>query len=153
MKMKSVILRNKSRSATRDHLSGSFAFPRVLESMEPSVSVEVEELESKNIPQLSKDSEVVAFAPVMPFKLIEPFQEEENAHERSQTSTWGVQAVGAHTSPYTGHGVVVSVLDTGIDASPRGFFRRAAYPKRFYGRGGGGSQWTRHTLCRDDLRP
>jgi subtilisin family serine protease len=54
----------------------------------------------------------------MPLKLIAPIAHTA-ASSTTQTvgATWGLEAIGALTSPYTGAGVKVAVLDTGIDAS------------------------------------
>jgi subtilisin family serine protease len=49
--------------------------------------------------------------PSIPFTLIKPLEEAESA---SQTA-WGIEAVGANTSPQDGSGVTIAILDTGID--------------------------------------
>jgi hypothetical protein len=35
--------------------------------------------------------------------------------------SWGIAAVEAHTSPWTGDGVAVAILDTGIDNQHQAF--------------------------------
>jgi len=50
----------------------------------------------------------------MPLKLIEPV-EDPQANPAAAGNTWGIEAVRAHTSPFTGAGIVVAVLDTGIN--------------------------------------
>jgi subtilisin family serine protease len=57
-------------------------------------------------------------APIMPMKLIEPFAADAAA---SVQEAWGLAAVGATTSAFTGQGVTVAVLDTGIDAAHPAF--------------------------------
>lgn len=63
---------------------------------------------------LLRDPEVKAIAGSMPLKLIDPFESQE-LNPSAVGNTWGVEAVKAHTSPFTGEGVVVAVLDTGIN--------------------------------------
>jgi subtilisin family serine protease len=52
-------------------------------------------------------------------------------------SSWGIAAVGADTSPFTGAGVVVAVLDTGIDASHPAFAGVNLVQQDFTGEGNG----------------
>ncbi|MER7115513.1 S8 family serine peptidase [Saccharomonospora azurea] len=40
-------------------------------------------------------------------------------HDQRYLCTWGLAAVGANTSPFTGRGIRVAVLDTGIDGTHR----------------------------------
>ena len=47
----------------------------------------------------------------------------------------GLVAVGAHTTPFTGQGVTVAVLDTGIDESHRSFTGKTIAKKNFTGEG------------------
>ena len=47
----------------------------------------------------------------------------------------GLPAVGAHTSPFTGQGVTVAVLDTGIDASHQAFAGKTMVTRNFIGDG------------------
>lgn len=70
------------------------------------------------ISALQNDPTVLAYAPALPMKLIEPL-----ASETAPPAdvTWGVEAVGAQKSPYTGAGAIVAVLDTGIDADHPAF--------------------------------
>ena len=51
--------------------------------------------------------------------------------------TWGVKAIGADTSPFTGRGIVVAVLDTGIDATHPAFNGVNLVQKDFTGEGDG----------------
>ena len=59
----------------------------------------------------------VAVAPLLPMKLVEPVAALDAGAPSGPGSAWGVEAVGAVESPFTGVGVTVAVLDTGIDAS------------------------------------
>jgi subtilisin family serine protease len=46
-------------------------------------------------------------------------------------ATWGVRAVGADVSPYTGKGIRIAVLDTGLDLSHPDFSGRAIETRSF----------------------
>lgn len=76
--------------------------------------LEEAQLTPREVADAQLDPEVQVIASPMPLKLIEPF----GAPEVTPTATgntWGIEAVRAHTSPFTGDGVVVAVLDTGIN--------------------------------------
>ena len=64
---------------------------------------------------LRRDPRVRAIAEPMPMKLIEPTATHDAAEPAAAEATWGVQAVRATDSPFTGNGITVAVLDTGID--------------------------------------
>jgi subtilisin family serine protease len=66
------------------------------------------------VADLQRDPEVQVIAAPMPLKLIEPVGSPE-VTPAATGNTWGIEAVRAHTSPFTGAGVVVAVLDTGIN--------------------------------------
>ncbi|WP_442509252.1 S8 family peptidase [Novipirellula sp. SH528] len=111
-----IVLRRKA-SFRRVRNAGPLgASPFEMESL-PSLAEPVLEQASmtpSEVADLQRDPEVIAVADPMPLKLIEPF----GAPEPTPTAvgnTWGIEAVGAHTSPFTGEGVVVAVLDTGIN--------------------------------------
>jgi subtilisin family serine protease len=82
--------------------------------------VEVDEMNPRRAADLSRKKEVRAIAPVMPMKLIRPLGGAEVAAAAGQVA-WGVKAVGADASPFDGSGVVVAVLDTGIDPTHPAF--------------------------------
>lgn len=79
-------------------------------------SVEVAQLNKREVRELRRDPSVLSYARSMPVRLIEPQRLGLGAAADEQTVTWGVKAVGADRSPYSGRGVRVAVLDTGIDA-------------------------------------
>jgi subtilisin family serine protease len=54
-------------------------------------------------------------------KLVEPLAQSPDFVAEAGPTTWGVAAVGAPHSPFTGAGVTVAVLDTGIDATHPAF--------------------------------
>ncbi|MES2180026.1 MAG: S8 family serine peptidase [Gemmatimonadota bacterium] len=84
--------------------------------------VEVGEFAPRAAAELARKPEIMGIAPVFPMKLIAPLRLATGAGELSAAQTaWGVEAVGAHTSPFTGNGIVVAVLDTGVDAAHRAF--------------------------------
>lgn len=137
MKVKQVILKSKSRLATRDPLAGTFSLARGLDLMAAVVKVDVEEIDTRDIPLLSRDSTVLAMAPVMPMKLIAPMKLEMDSVPKLGIETWGVRVVGADKSPFTGNGVVVAVLDTGIDSGHAAFSDVQIIEKDFTGEGNG----------------
>jgi subtilisin family serine protease len=82
----------------------------------------------------------------MPTTLIEPVSDDDAGMDAdpgadsSATSTWGVTAVGADLSQRTGAGVVVSVLDTGIDSTHAAFQGVEIVEMDFSGSGNGDKQ-------------
>jgi subtilisin family serine protease len=102
----------------------------------PEPVIEQEQLTKREVQVVSRDPSVLALAPVMPTTLIHPVEVEGEA----STSAWGVSAVGADLSPRTGAGVVVAVLDTGIDASHAAFSGVTLVQEDFSGSGNGDRQ-------------
>lgn len=92
-------------------------------SYSPAVSpkVEVSDLEPRLAANLSQKKFIMAVAPVIPMKLIAPVAIDTATVSDADEVTWGVRAVCADTSPFTGEGIVVAVLDTGIDMSHPAF--------------------------------
>jgi subtilisin family serine protease len=70
-------------------------------------------------------------------KLISPVTMAEAAAPVVNNVAWGIHAVGADTSPFDGAGVVVAVLDTGIDATHPAFAGVELVQKDFTGEGNG----------------
>lgn len=70
----------------------------------------------------------------IPTALIAP---KDNPANAAATETWGIKAVRAEASPFTGAGVKVAVLDTGIDAARRAFAGVALVQQDFTGEGEG----------------
>lgn len=98
--------------------------------------MEVEDIERSRIPAITRNRDVLAVAPVMPIKLIKPFDAPDPAPAAAGVA-WGVEAVGATLSPFTGDGIVVAVLDTGIDAGHAAFKGMTIVQEDFSGEGNG----------------
>lgn len=112
----------------------------------PEFSIEVNDLRKKDVAERSREAEVQAIAPVMPMKLVAPLAGGEGMPGAAAGMTWGVEAIGADTSPYTGEGIVAAVLDTGIDAAHPAFQGVELVQKDFTGEGDG--DWNGHgTHC------
>ena len=88
------------------------------------------------MPALMRDADVVAIAPVVPVKLIAPV-EAAAATPAGASTAWGITAVGADSSPFTGAGVVVCVLDTGIESTHPAFAGVEIVEKDFTTEGNG----------------
>ena len=82
------------------------------------------------------DPDFEASAPSMPLKLIVPLANAVSASPAASVA-WGITAVGADTSPFDGTGVVVAVLDTGIDPNHPAFAGVKLIQKDFTGDGNG----------------
>jgi subtilisin family serine protease len=88
--------------------------------------------------ELSRDPGVRAVAEVMPTRLITPMVDPPAGEESGVT--WGVNAVGATNSAYTGEEILVAVLDTGIDRAHRAFAGISLVENDFSGDGNGDTQ-------------
>lgn len=66
-----------------------------------------------------RDPEVADVITSIPFSLIQPV--DVPGVQPMSEKAWGIEAVGATTSPQTGRGVTVAVLDTGIDRTHPAF--------------------------------
>ncbi|WP_338276160.1 S8 family peptidase [Corallococcus caeni] len=100
----------------------------------PEPRVDVADLSPRDIRDLSRDPEVAAVAPVMPVQLMKPSGVDATT---AATSAWGIATVKADTSSCDGTGVVVAVLDTGIDASHPAFQGVELVQQDFSGSGDG----------------
>ncbi len=120
---KYIVLRSKGATVpTFDNL-GSRGGPAI----SPTTAAETIEIEAVDLTladrnDLRRDPQTRAIAPPMPMTLIEPVASS-NASEADSdaVATWGIQAVGATSSPFDGTGITVAVLDTGIDPTHSAF--------------------------------
>ncbi len=106
----------------------------------PAVDVTVDDLNPRDVAALSRAHGVLSVAPVVPMKLIAPVgpaSPVSDALPAAATTAWGVTAVGADTSPFSGDGIVVSILDTGIDAAHPAFAGVDLVQQDFTGEGNG----------------
>ncbi|BCT77336.1 hypothetical protein SCMU_31780 [Sinomonas cyclohexanicum] len=144
-----VVLRAPALHATRDPFDGPRArgLGPAVEAAEAAASATIE-IEDRATPQtvgaLHSDPTVLGYAPVMPVKLIEPFDAPDAA---AAPTAWGVAAVGADTSPFTGAGVTVAVLDTGIDADHPAFTGVQLVTQDFTGAGSAEDDHGHGTHC------
>jgi subtilisin family serine protease len=99
-----------ARRRTRGASSVDAAEPRAVPT------VEIGDLTPRAAADLTRKKDVVCLAPVFPMRLVAPIKRTPDAGAAMRETVWGVQAVGAQTSAFTGAGITVAVLDTGIDA-------------------------------------
>lgn len=106
-----IILRSK-RPVPRDPYTTPVGVP----SRAPEdLTLEVPELTHGELRDLRRDRSVVDFALPMPMRLIQPLKKSRARPRAAREVAWGVEAVGALGCHLTGDGIVVAVLDTGID--------------------------------------
>lgn len=105
-----IILRNTT-SMVQQKKSGIAARYFLAPNAIPKPKIEIERLSAHALTELQNDPQVRAIAPRFKTHLIKPVSQS----LPKDSTVWGIGAVGADLSPYTGQGVVVAVLDTGID--------------------------------------
>lgn len=118
--------------------AGPLAFPadNVLAGAE--FKVDIDEVDRRQLSLLSNDASVIGIAPVVPMMLVEPFNVRTVAMPLvGATVEWGVRAVNADSSPFTGAGAIVAVLDTGIDHTHPTFAGMTLEQMDFTGSGNG----------------
>jgi subtilisin family serine protease len=132
MLLKHTILRDMSQARTRDPFALGPRTRTTAAPTVPEVRVEIEDLQPRDVRDLARDPEVVGMAPVMPTRLVEPV-----GPEAAAVTAWGVGAIGADVSSFTGAGVTVAVLDTGIDRTHAAFAGVTLLEEDFSGSGNG----------------
>ena len=135
--------------ATARTLSTAGAASPMMESLLPGalpglamsdVAVEVRSIDRSHIADVSGAADVVAVAESIPTVLLREMHDTSSARAATMAAgqaTWGVRAVGADTSPFSGKGVVVAVLDTGIDRNHPAFAGMDLVEQDFTGEGNG----------------
>lgn len=123
-----------------DVLAGTGGVPPGLSARD--VNLERRQLTSKEALDVRNEPEMLGVAPRMPILLVRPVKAKEagvNDAVAADTGdvTWGLQATGVPTSPFTGKGVTVAVLDTGIEAAHEAFVGRQIVQRDFTGEGDG----------------
>ena len=119
-----VVLRVTPRSSFGSPFSpgGGLAFGPAAQPQGVDIQVDEEKSLTKNdLTDLRREPGVQLVAPVIPTQLVRPTAVEEAAAPTESGFTWGVIATGAAQSRFTGKGVTVAVLDTGIDAEHPAF--------------------------------
>ena len=104
----------------------------------PEPRIETHDLSLHEAVRATRDPGVAAVAVPMPIKLIKPL--DITAEATAAGNAWGISAVKADTSPMTGDGVVIAVLDTGIDKKHPAFAGVTIVEKDFSGSGNGDRQ-------------
>jgi subtilisin family serine protease len=128
MKEKHIILRVTGAASRGGGFLGGGPMAGPLGGADPTgMSVEIDSMDSSDISRVTRNRDVVCVAPSIPMTLIEPVSTAlgsaaaPGAQPAAVGVDWGVHAVGADTSPFTGDGIVVAVLDTGIDSAHKAF--------------------------------
>lgn len=107
-----------------------------------ALSLETRELSLDELEAVRSQPDVAGMAPEMPVRLIAPTNQASGGDPVTAAAgaTWGVTAVRADVSTFTGSGVVVAVLDTGIDAQHPAFAGLELVERDFTGEGNGDGQ-------------
>lgn len=124
-----VILREASAARTRGRLQ-PFGTPGA------NSQIEVDDLSPREAARAASAGDVRLAVRSMPTRLIEPFASA-GGDEADGGTAWGVQAVGAHRSRFTGTNAVVAVLDTGIERGHPAFAAVDVVEQDFSGSGNG----------------
>lgn len=127
-----IILRRPSSRSVRGKQAGIELFSA--EKSFPTISIE--RIPEKAVAELRSDPAVLSATPSMPTKLIRPLE----FAISSETDSWAMEAIGADTSVFTGAGVCIAVLDTGIDRNHPAFKGVDLVEKDFSGDGIGDRQ-------------
>jgi len=113
-----IVLRNIAPEVPRTRGGVRASMTRVAQVPE----FEIAELSGASAKKAMHDQSTMAVAPVVPMKLVTPLQSQKTIAEAASSGVaWGVRAVRADTSPYTGEGIIPAVLDTGIDPAHPAF--------------------------------
>lgn len=86
----------------------------------PAPLIETHDMTRRDLHDVARDPSVLGLARAMPTRLIEPEPMDDMRPEEA-VAAWGIKAIGADTSLFTGAGVRVAVLDTGIDGDHPAF--------------------------------
>lgn len=108
------------------------AEPAPVVPLEPVI--EVADLSPRALRDALAAPDVLAFAPVMPTRLVSPEPLDSFRPEDAQPG-WGLRAVAADRSGETGDGVTVALLDTGLDTRHPAFDGITLVKKDFAGTG------------------
>ncbi|HYH64350.1 MAG TPA: S8 family serine peptidase [Urbifossiella sp.] len=102
----------------------------------PRLEALVQDLPPSSVRDLHRDDDVLGAAQPMPLTLIQPVAHATTAAAAADGVAWGISAVGAASSPFTGKGLTVAVLDTGIDAAHPAFAGVEVVARNFTTAGG-----------------
>lgn len=130
------LILKKLPSPSRDVFLESFPIPTAADSISGAqgISTDVVTVRRDEVRVIAEDPNTVAIAPVMPMSLVVPLPASPQAQEKR---AWGLGAVGADKTTFTGEGIVVAVLDTGIDAAHPAFAGVDLVQRDFTGEGNG----------------
>lgn len=98
-----------------------------------SLTLDIDSLDSSTAYLRSLSSATVGIAPRMPIKLVKPSRKDST--DTIQRELWGLKATKSLDTSYTGSGVSVAVLDTGIDSGHEAFLGVSLQQKDFTGDG------------------
>lgn len=137
--MQYIVLRDLRRTRVRDPFGGGGRDDRfgIAAVGPPEPRIDVEDLERRERNELLRDPAVVAIARPMPVQLIAPLPQADDEPAPAAGAAWGIAAVGADRSSYTGAGTTVAVLDTGIDRAHPAFAGMTLVEQDFSGAGDG----------------
>lgn len=94
------------------------------------LAVETHRLDSGEATELRQDPNVGGVARILPMQLHQP-KSRCPASTNGEASTWGIRAVRALDSPFSGDEIAVAVLDTGIDLGHPAFDQRPITTRNF----------------------
>jgi subtilisin family serine protease len=115
--MKFIVLRSK-----RQIPKGTSTVPISHVPAAPEdLKIEVSDLTRNDLVDIRRDRQVVEYAPPMAMRLIRPLEATTKGSDAAPEASWGLPAVGVPECPFTGAGIVVAVLDTGIDCGHEAF--------------------------------
>lgn len=137
MKERFIILRSLPQKQFVPQNYSLGLFKAFAEENEDNIKIEVEELSIERVAKTMQHEDVLAIAPSIPMSLINPVSSSAITAPQSANITWGLKTIEADKSSYTGDGVIVGVLDTGIDEKHKAFNGVQLTIKDFTGEGSG----------------